>query len=139
MEIQGQGKEADIRARGGRRRRGGHRGRLAAFSEQGKAAHPHFQDKPSQVTSGDVWHGDPALSPDGGTIAYASDESGNKDIYIINVGGGNPLRLTDDPARRLLPGVVSRRERARFRLRTRRLHGIWKIGTLGGGATLLAR
>ena len=54
--------------------------------------------QPRQVTSGGAWESEPSLSPDGGRIAYASNVSGNRDIYIIDAGGGNPLKLTDDPA-----------------------------------------
>ena len=38
----------------------------------------------------------PTLSPDGKTFAYASDQTGNMDIYLQRVGGRNPINLTRD-------------------------------------------
>ena len=51
-----------------------------------------------QVTSSEAWEGDPALSPDGGRIAYCSDEEGNLDIYLVSVTGGTPVRMTEHSA-----------------------------------------
>lgn len=43
---------------------------------------------------------DPAISLDGKLLAYASDSSGegHLDIWVKQIGGGNPIRLTRDPA-----------------------------------------
>lgn len=38
------------------------------------------------------------LSPDGKWIAYQSRQNGNQDIYVMPVRGGEPVRITDDPA-----------------------------------------
>ena len=40
----------------------------------------------------------PAWSPDGAWIAYASKVDGDGEIYRIPVGGGEPVRLTDNDA-----------------------------------------
>ncbi|QJE72454.1 hypothetical protein HHL28_04490 [Aerophototrophica crusticola] len=41
----------------------------------------------------------PALSPDGGQLAFAARlaDPGNADLYLQSVAGGSPVRLTDDP------------------------------------------
>jgi Tol biopolymer transport system component len=38
----------------------------------------------------------PALSPDGKTIAFASDRSGNWDLYLMDAKGGPAVQLTND-------------------------------------------
>jgi Tol biopolymer transport system component len=38
------------------------------------------------------------LSPDGKFIAYQSTQGGNQDIYVMSASGGEPVRITDDPA-----------------------------------------
>ena len=99
MEVQKQGKEVDIRrCGGGGRRRGIRGGRLVDRREREERSAPGLPGEAHQVTSGDAWQGEPALSPDGSRIAYTSDESGNKDIYVIDRERRETLRLTDDPA-----------------------------------------
>jgi tol-pal system beta propeller repeat protein TolB len=41
---------------------------------------------------------EPAWSPDGKRIAFASLRDGNKEIYVMNTDGSNLRRLTNDPA-----------------------------------------
>ena len=38
----------------------------------------------------------PAWSPDGESIVFASGRDGNKNIYLMDIDGGNQTRLTDD-------------------------------------------
>mgnify|MGYP006257062527 FL=1 len=40
----------------------------------------------------------PVWSPDGRRIAFASNRSGNFDVYVMDADGGNVEQLTDDPA-----------------------------------------
>jgi Tol biopolymer transport system component len=41
---------------------------------------------------------EPAWSPGGSQIAFTSNRSGNYEIYVVPAEGGEPVRLTDDPA-----------------------------------------
>src|SRR5688500_20324408 len=36
----------------------------------------------------------PKISPDGTVVAFSADYSGNTDVYVVPVSGGEPLRLT---------------------------------------------
>lgn len=46
---------------------------------------------------------DPAWSPDGSQIAFASRRDGNHDLYVMNTDGSNVVRLTDGPGIDLSP------------------------------------
>jgi len=76
-----------------------------------KAEEPLPVGIPMQITSGEAWEGEPAISPDGTRIAYVSTASGNDDVYV-----------TDAIA------FVSDRTGTR---------SVWKVGQFGGGATML--
>jgi len=45
----------------------------------------------------------PKFSPDGKSIAFASNRAGNWDIYIKRLDGGQPIQVTNDPAQELHP------------------------------------
>lgn len=45
----------------------------------------------------------PAWSPDGSTIAFASNRDGSYDIWLMNTDGSNLRKLTTDPANELYP------------------------------------
>jgi Tol biopolymer transport system component len=51
-----------------------------------------------QLTFGGGRNLEPVWSPDGRTIAYYSDGTGDNEIFVVRAAGGEPIRLTDDPA-----------------------------------------
>ena len=51
-----------------------------------------------RLTFDDGLQTDPSLDPSGETVAYASDQSGNVDIWTRPLAGGNPVQVTSDPA-----------------------------------------
>jgi Tol biopolymer transport system component len=101
--------------------------------------HPIPIAAPVRVTSADGWEGQPAISPDGGRIAYASDVGGNLDIYVIDAHGGTPLRLTDDPGIDSHPAWFPSGGSLVFASDRGGRPSIWKMGQFGGGATLLVQ
>jgi TolB protein len=45
----------------------------------------------------------PAFHPSGDKIAFASNRAGNWDIYVMSVGGGHPMKVTEEPEHELHP------------------------------------
>jgi Tol biopolymer transport system component len=81
-----------------------------------------------------------ALAPDGKLVAYASDRSldGERDLYVKQVAGGQPIRLTSDGANNTTPDFSPDGSKIVFRS-NRDGGGVYEIPTFGGDARLLAR
>jgi eukaryotic-like serine/threonine-protein kinase len=71
-------------------------GRLSAGTPVAPAASAAPVASFQQITDSPGVETSPTLSPDGKTVVYASDASGNFDLYSLRVGGRNPVRLTGD-------------------------------------------
>lgn len=52
----------------------------------------------TQLTTDPGYEGEPTFSPDGETIAYVSDRSGNFEIYLKQISGGPDVNLTNSSA-----------------------------------------
>ena len=108
--------------------------------------------KLTPLTSGPGYEGEPTFSPDGETIAYVSDRSGDLEIYLRQVSGGADINLTNNPADDVQPvfspdgkqiAFVSTRSSSSGIL----YHGydlplmggdIWVMPALGGGTRRIA-
>ena len=96
---------------------------------------PAFQPRP--VTSGAGLEDNPAISPDGASVAYAATEAGNTDIWLIDVQGGSPLRLTTHEAWDGLPTWFPDGSALAFVSTRGGPAGIWKVPRFGGEPTAL--
>ena len=97
------------------------------------------QYKLSQITRDTGYSGSPALSPDGKLLAYASDraEENNLDIWVQQVAGGEPIRLTNHPTDEHSPSFSPDSSRIVFES-GRDAGGIYVIPALGGNAKRVA-
>jgi eukaryotic-like serine/threonine-protein kinase len=78
----------------------------------------------------------PSLSPDGNSIAYSSDQSGNFEIYVKQLTpGGREIQLTSDGQHNLQPAWSPDGQRIAFYSKGR--GGIWIMPALGGSAKQL--
>ena len=82
----------------------------------------------------------PSISADGRLLAYASDRAGdgNLDIWVQQVGGRAPIRLTSDPADEKDPDISPDGTQVVFRSEKDE-GGIYAIPALGGEPVLLAQ
>ncbi len=70
-------------------------GEKLAFTYKGAIySVPVTGGKATRLTIGNSLDMDPVWSPDGTKIAFSSDREGGSDVYIMNVDGSNPRRLT---------------------------------------------
>jgi len=81
-----------------------------------------------------------ALSSDRKLVAYASDRSvdGEPDLYVKQVAGGQPIRLTSDGAGNTMPDFSPDTSKIVFRS-NRDGGGIYEIPSFGGEARLVVR
>ena len=65
----------------------------------------------TRLTNNAAFDIEPAWSPDGTKIAFASDRDGNVEIYVMNADGTGQTRLTNNARQREHAGLVAGRDR----------------------------
>jgi eukaryotic-like serine/threonine-protein kinase len=87
--------------------------------------------KTAQITFSSALDAFPALSPDGRSVAYTSNQNGSFEIYVKQlVPGGGELQLTNDGQQNFQPSWSPDGQRIAYYSKTR--GGIWVISALGG-------
>jgi Tol biopolymer transport system component len=75
----------------------------------------------------------PALSPDGGSVAFVSNRGGDYDIYVGLVSGGKLIQITHDPHFEARPSWAPDGASITYaRLNDSGLWDIWQVPALGG-------
>jgi Tol biopolymer transport system component len=88
-----------------------------------------------QVTTDPAGDRDPSWSPDGTTIAFYSDRSGNNDIWVIPVEGGTPTQITTYSGYDALPSWSPDGASIAFTSFRDGNRDIWTIPAVGGTPT----
>ncbi len=94
--------------------------------------------QPEQLTNSPAKEWQPAWSPNGKQVAFASDEAGNFDIYLMNADGTGRLQLTTDPDEDSRPAWRSDTQIVFFSERTGQ-GDIYQMNAAGGEATPLVQ
>jgi TolB protein len=82
-------------------------------------------------------NGGPSWSPDGLSIAFHSDRSGNDEIYEVPANGGEPVPMTSDPAGDMHPAYSPDGTQIAFASDRGGSLDLWLMSTSGGGAIQL--
>jgi eukaryotic-like serine/threonine-protein kinase len=78
----------------------------------------------------------PAISTDGKLMAFASDRLGNFDIYVQQIGGKNPIRITNSPFDEIEPTFTPDATQILYYSKQDQ-GGIYVVPTFGGDPRLL--
>jgi eukaryotic-like serine/threonine-protein kinase len=105
-------------------------GLLVRKFASGRPAFPmHF----SAVTNFPGVEAQPSLSPDGRSVAFASNRDGHYDVYVGLIAGGSLVRITNDPNLKARPRWSPDGTKIAYsRLNESGLWDIWEVPALGG-------
>lgn len=100
---------------------------------------PSSRDDMERLTDDQAFIEFTGLSPDGERLFVSSDRSGNQDIWVLPVGGGQMEQLTVDPAPDWAPQVSPDGTQVAFYSHRSGSRDIWVIPAAGGRARQLTR
>ena len=95
-----------------------------------------------RLTSTPAIESNPHISPDGQTVAFSSNRSGNTAVYIVPITGGEPTRLTWHPSAAVPRGWTPDGKRVLYA--TGRdsaptgINRLWTVSTEGGPSEKVA-
>jgi Tol biopolymer transport system component len=101
----------------------------------GPAPLPKFH--PRRVAAQFTGVSEATLSPDGNEIAYVAEEGGASDIWVTDVRGGKPIRLTDGSSQAFGPAWFPDGGAIAFSETRGTETSLWKVPRFGGPSMLL--
>jgi eukaryotic-like serine/threonine-protein kinase len=107
-----------------------------AYWAAARMPRPSAELRSRWLTTGASLVTQPAISPDGQTVAFTSDEAGNEDIWLVRVDGGPPQRWTTNPASDRHASWLPSGSEILFQS-DREPAGIWKAPLMKGDAAEL--
>ncbi len=117
---------------------------LAAAAVAGLAAfvllrgHPGIPEvQPRQLTGGAGCESEPAVAPDGESVAFVAEEGGRFELRVVDASGGRPLSLTEEPGRVSSPAWLPDGKSVLFALETGTGRSIRKVPRFGGPTRVL--
>ncbi len=114
-------------------------GAAAGVAVLSRGSHARLRPSLRRITWDDGLAESPALSNDGSLVAFASDRAGGKnlDIYVRHMSGGEPIRLTSNPADETDPSFSPDGGMIAFRSE-RQGGGVYIMPSFGGQERLVA-
>lgn len=95
---------------------------------------PTGQVSATQLTNYGQSETDAAISPDGRSFVFVSNHGGTPDLWLRQVAGGDPIRLTNDASIEDGPTYAPDGDTIYFARLDSAAASIWRIGALGGQA-----
>jgi Tol biopolymer transport system component len=107
---------------------------LLRASQSASIVMPTARTIATQLTSYGGRQTSATISPDGRSFAFVSDHAGTPDIWLRQISGGEPIRLTNDAVEESELAFAVDGESIYFSRLEKGTSAIWQIGTLGGQA-----
>jgi len=85
-----------------------------------------------QITTGNLYHRHPSISPDGRFVAYSKGDHSSTNIYVMPIEGGNPRQITFTNSHKIWPVWSPDGKEIAFGSDLGGVYKLWKVSANGG-------